>query len=122
MVRQSRAIEPGAALAIASAVLVIASMAPAQNFNTCRTASSEAYTTDVVAQRGMACVIELRRLGISSAQITTLPTNGRAEISGAIPILTYQSSATFVGRDRIVLRASGREVPTGLWTVRITVR
>ena len=116
------AIESGVALAIASAVLVVASVAPAQNFNTCRTASSEPYTADVVAQRGVACVIELRRLGILSAQITTPPTNGRAEISGAIPILSYQSSGTFVCRDRVVARVSGREIPTGLWTFRITVR
>jgi hypothetical protein len=108
-------------------VLVIAlgaacsSPAAAQDFNTCRSTSPEAYVTEVVAQRGMPCTIELRRLGIASAQIITTPTNGRAEIHGAIPILTYQSSATYVGRDRIVLRVSGRQVTTGLWTFRIAV-
>jgi hypothetical protein len=104
------------------AVLAQAPTVPAQNFNTCRAVSSAAYAADVVAQRGMPCSIELRRLGISSAQIVTAPTNGSAEIQGAIPVLTYQPSATFVGGDRIVVRVSGREVPTGLWTFRITVR
>jgi len=110
-------------LALATMFAGFASRHPsAQNFNTCRTASSQAYTTEVLAQRGISCTVELRNLGSWSAQIVTAPTSGRAEIHGAAPILTYQSGATFVGRDRIVLRASGRELPTGLWTLQITVR
>ena len=113
----------GAMVAAAAApASLTSSSAVAQNFNTCRVSQSEAYLTDVVAQRGQQCTIELRRLGITSAQIATPPNNGRAEIQGAVPILTYQSNATFVGRDRVVLRAAGREAPTGLWTLRITVR
>ena len=102
--------------------LVMSAEASAQTFSTCRVTTPGAYLTDVVAQRGQPCTIDLVRLGITSAQITTRPNNGQAEIRGSNPAIVYTATPTYVGADRFVARVSGPEIRTGLWTFRVNVR
>lgn len=94
----------------------------AQTFSTCRISSPGPYQTDVIVQRGLPCTIELRAMGITSAQIMTPPNNGQAELRGPNPVVVYIARPTYVGSDRFTARVSGPDVRTGLWTFRITAR
>ena len=99
-----------------------AGRAPAQTFSTCRIATPGPYQTDVTVQRGLPCSIELRNMGITSAQIMTPPNNGQAELRGPNPVIVYTARPTYVGTDRFTARVSGPELRTGLWTFRVTAR
>lgn len=117
-----------AARARKAVLAAIAILAPAdstgwaQNFNLCQASSAQPYSTEIRAQRGSPCIIELHKLGITSAMIATPPTNGQVEISGARPILVYRPSPTYAGSDRFTARVAGPQVPTGFWTFRVNVR
>lgn len=96
--------------------------AQAQTFSTCRISTPGPYQTDIVVQRGLPCSIELRNMGITSAQIMTPPNNGQAELRGSNPVIVYTARPTYVGTDRFTARVSGPAVRTGLWTFRVTSR
>ena len=107
---------------LALCVAVPAGPAPAQSFSTCRITTPGAYLTEVTVQRGLPCTIELRSMGITSAQIMTPPNNGQAELRGPNPVIVYTARPTYVGTDRFTARVSGPELRTGLWTFRVTAR